>query len=141
MNSSVCLRILRTPSWLTLFPRLFVQSSHLPSQRPPQPRVMSIRTCVQSPERVSAAHIKIDKGGSYIIGTAARFGGRGREKKKRTQDCGKGRDLRARLEYIRLPFGSVPRGKSIARNASKRGRRRVYIANVPDRRNGAPHAP
>jgi len=54
----------------------YVQSSHPPSQRLPQPRVMSIRTCVQR----RAVHMKIDKGGSYIIGAAAWFEGR-KEKK------------------------------------------------------------
>lgn len=66
-------------SWLPFLPLLqsfsCVQSSHPPSQGPPQPRVMSIRICVQR----RAVHIKIDKGGSYIIGTAAQGEGKKRE--------------------------------------------------------------
>lgn len=113
-----------------------VQSSHPPSQRPPQPRVMSIRTCVQR----RAVHIKIDKGGSYIIGAAARFAAR--ERKKRTQVSEKGRDLRARLvsDLSLAQATYVPVAASQEAHPARRGRLacRRYVANVPDRRNGAP---
>ncbi|TGZ56717.1 hypothetical protein DBV15_08135 [Temnothorax longispinosus] len=98
-----------------------VQTSHPPSQGPPQPRVMSIRTCVQR----RAVHIKIDKGGSYIIRAAAR-------------SPGKGRDLRARLvSDLSLAQATYPSQEA---HPARRGRRacRRYIANVPARRNGAP---
>lgn len=127
LRPSADLRVLPSP-----FPPSFtpVQSSHPTLQRPPQPRVMSIRTCVQrglACARISTARIKIDKGGSYIIGTAAQ---RGEEKR----DRGPGqRDLRARL--VAVP--SRARAVNIAKRIYARAAR---VANVPDRHNGALHA-
>jgi len=87
--------------------------------------------------RAQCVRLPTDKGGSYIIGTAARAG---REVGAQGKGPGKGRDLRARL-VTPTPRSGAKGDAAVAERAHPGGGGNYggVAANVPERKGASPN--